>query len=473
MNMPMRSTRQRPAPGSRAALFLLAASLACCVFEGAARKWWLGGDTSTASRLAYLSKDIVMACFLLLGRGRPNRLTSRSTSLMALGLALLALGTIMTASLGVEPVGAVLTIRTFFVLPVAAFVAGKLLPPDALRKFALWIALLSLPMAPLATLQFFSPSGSLLNRYSTMEAKEDATTSGVSERVRATGTFSYISGLSEFSMLAAWAGIFTFTSAKTRTIRWLGYGGLAAAGCCAFATVSRTPVLVVLGLVAVWAIAGGKFGRKAQMALAMGITGFAAVYLSGAWQSAEEVIGTVYLRHERSDTVASRFWYHYILPLNAIVESPMGEGLGSQQASVTNDQIGRRGLKETYEGPVGRTILELGLVGFAGLLATCGAVFSTAWFAYRAVPKGAPRTAMAVTGAALAVRALLGFQFNHVAGYFFWSMAAALWAFLPVVPIRRAPSAGSARRLQSSSAPRTKQNPAPGGGRPSSPIVLP
>lgn len=438
MNRPVRSTRPRPASGSRAALFLLAVSLACCVLEGAARKWWLGGDTSTASKCAYLSKDIVMACFLLLGRGRPNRLTRMGKPLLTLGLALLALGTIMTASLGVEPVGAVLTLRTFFILPIAAFAAGQLLPPDALRKFALWIAMFSLPMAPLATLQFFSPSGSRLNRYSTMEAKEDATTSGVSERVRATGTFSYITGLSEFSMLAAWAGIITFSLAKTRGIRWLGYGGLAAAGCCALATVSRWAVLVILGLVAVWAICGGKFGRKVQMALAMGITGFAAIYLSGVWHSAEEVIGTVYLRHEAGhDSVGHRLWYQFILPMNALAESPLGEGLGSQQASATNDQIGRRGLKGTYESAWGRTILELGLVGLAGFLATCGAVFVPAWFAYRTSPQGEGRTVMAVTGAALAARALLGFQFNHVTAYFFWSLAAAFLATSPAVRQQR------------------------------------
>jgi hypothetical protein len=445
-------------------LFLLAASLACCVFEGAARKWALGGDSSVASKVAYLSKDIVLTCCLLLGLGRPNRLTKMASPLLALGLVLLAMGTVFTAGMGVEPVGAVLTIRTFFVLPVAAWAAGRLLPPDALRKFALWIALLSLPMAPLALLQFFSPSGSFINRYSTMEAEADATTSGVSQRVRATGTFSYITGLGEFSMLAAWAGIFTFTLAKTRTLRWLGYGGLAAGGGCALTTVSRTPVLVVMGLVGVWAMAGGKFGRKLQMVLAMGIAGFAAVSLSGAWDSAEEVIGTVYMRHERSDSVGYRLWYQFILPFAAISDSPFGEGLGSQQTSVTNDQLARRTLKGTYEGATGRTILELGLAGFAGFLATAGAVFVPARFAYRMAPKGEPRTAMAVTGAALAVRALIGFQFNHVAAYFFWSMAAALWAWSPADPRPRAPGVGLKGRLDSRRLPPTKRR--AGDGRP-------
>jgi hypothetical protein len=472
--MRSQSIRQLPTSGSRAALFLLAASLACCALEGAARKWVLGGDTSIASRLAYLSKDIVMLCFLLLGAGRPNRLTRMAKPLLALGVGLLAVGAICTAGLGVQPVGAVLTIRTFFVLPIAAWAAGRLLPPDALRKFALWIALLSLPMAALATLQFFSSSRSAINRYSTMEAEAHATTSFVSDRVRATGTFSYITGLSEFSILAAWAGIFTFTSARTRAVRWLGYSGLVAGGCCALTTVSRAPVLVIMGLVAVWAFAGGKFGRKLQMAVAMGIAGLAAVSLSGAWGSAGEVIGTVYRRNEiAGDGIGSRFWYQFILPLSAVSESPLGEGLGSQQASVTNGQVGRRGLEGTYESAIGRTILELGLIGFAGFLATCAAVFRPAWFAYRTAPKGEPRTAMAVTGAALAARALIGFQFNHVASYFFWSMAAALWAWSAAAPRRRGPMPLLAGRLNSRRPLPTQRRADADDGRPRPNVRLP
>ena len=52
------------------------------------------------------------------------------------GMGLLGFGALLSMVSGIDPIGAVLTIKTFFLLPVAAFVAGRLLPPDSLRRLA-------------------------------------------------------------------------------------------------------------------------------------------------------------------------------------------------------------------------------------------------------------------------------------------------------------------------------------------------
>jgi hypothetical protein len=403
-------------------------SLLCCVFEGAVRKWGVG-DASIAARLAYLSKDIVMAGFLAAGACRPNVLTNIAQPFLQLGVGLLAFGAVVSSVFGIDPVGAMLTIRTFFLLPAAALAAGRLLPAESLRRFAIWIAILSVPIAALGVSQFYSASTSPINRYSTTGEDVNIATASVSQRVRATGTFSYISGMGEFAAMAVWAGIVTFTLARTQRERWLGYAALVAGMCCAFVTVSRGMALFSSGLVAVWAVAGGHFGRKAKSAITIGIAGMAILYLSASEDAGDEIVSTVYLRHSstKNETVLGRLWDSYIVPFEAIDVAPFGNGLGSEQAARTlNVSTTRSG--STFESPWGRTIMELGVLGLLGSLITWGVVFAPLTAVYRTNQQGECRTVLGVTAALLLGRALMGFQFNHVAAYFFWATAAVVLA---------------------------------------------
>lgn len=403
------------------AWWLLWTSLVCCVLEGAFRKWSVG-DSSIAGRLAYLSKDTVLALYLVLGSGRTSPLTKTARPLLLFGLVLLALGTIASTAGGINPIGAVLTIRTFFILPLAAWSAARLLPADSLRRFAFWVTLLALPMAVLGIRQFYSPSDSVINRYSTVG--EYVSTASVSERIRATGTFSYISGFGEFATVAVWAAIVTFTLARTRRDRWLGSAGLLAGLCCAFVTVSRSVALVSLGLLAVWAFAGGKYGRKAQFALSIAALLFMALFITEQWDVATEVTMTVHSRHmAASDTFYHRLWYHFIYPFDSLQIAPFGNGLGFEQIRTnTAGQLARGNW--TFESPWGRTVMEAGVFGLIGFLITLAAVFRPVRNAYHFAPWGERKTILALTFAALLGRALIGFQFNHVAVYFFWAMAA-------------------------------------------------
>lgn len=404
-------------------------SLICCVFEGAARKWAFGDD-SIAGRLAYLSKDIVLAAFLFLGLGRGNLLTELGQPFLLVGLLLVAMGAVLSSAGGIDPVGALLTIRTFFILPVACWIGGRHLPADALRRFAMWIAILSLPLAGLGVLQFYSPSTSWINRYSTQGEHTFIALSAVSDRVRTTGTFSYISGFGEFATIAVWAGIVTFTLAQSYRARLLGYAALAAGLCCGFTTVSRAVTLISMGLIGVWSVAGGEFGRKAQIVGAIAALGFAGLLFTQRWEAAEEIVTTVYQRHQTStnDNLVHRIWYHFILPLDAMTVAPFGNGLGSEQAgrSSNNSSEVRQGW--TFESPWGRTVMELGVPGVLGFLATCMVVFLPLKTAYGMRMENESRTALAVTAALLVVKALLGFQFNHVAVYFFWATSATVLA---------------------------------------------
>jgi hypothetical protein len=397
------------------------------VFEGALRKWGVG-EASIAAKLAYVSKDIVLATFLVLGLGAPSVLTRIAQPYLVAGLTLLACGAGLSAIFGIDLLGAVLTLKTFFVLPVACLLAGQLLPTDSLRRFARWIAILSVPLAVLGVLQFYSPSNSGLNRYSTMGEDVAATTSGVNERVRATGTFSYISGFGEFAETAVWAGIVTFTIARTVRERLLGYAAVGSGFCCALVTVSRAVALISLALVVVWALVGGQFGRKVRTAFTIAFAALAALFLTQEWDHAEEIVSTVYLRHyseKNSDTFSGRLWYQFVHPMDALAIAPLGFGLGSQQSATMLEDATRRS-QGMFESPWGRTIMEVGILGLLGFFVTLGVVFAPLIAAYRATKRSELRTVLAVTGAALMAKALLGFQFNHVTTYFFWATGASV-----------------------------------------------
>jgi hypothetical protein len=187
--------------------------------------------------------------------------------------------------------------------------------------------------------------------------------------------------------------------------------------------------LISIGLVGIWALAGGKYGRKAQFAFTMGAILLLAGFLTEQWDTASEIVSTVYLRHEAvSESFAGgfthRIWYTYAHPLGALTMAPFGTGLGSQQvASSLSEENARLGF-QVFEGAWGRMTLELGIMGVVGFVGTIAAVFFPLGKMYRAMPAGDEKTVLAVTLGMLLARAFHGFQYNHVAAYFFWSMAA-------------------------------------------------
>jgi hypothetical protein len=415
-----------PTAGSLWAWRVLLVSLLCCVFEGAVRKW-LVGDASIAGRIAYLSKYVVLA-IMLVNHGTPhNRLAHAAAPFLKNGMGLLAVGSLFSCLSGIAPVGAILTVLNFFFLPYAAWCAGQQLPADAIRRFALALSCLAILMAPLGVRQFYSPPTSLVNRYST--EGEAINTATVSERIRATGTFSYITGMGEFATTATWAGLVTFSLARTARHRWIGYIGLAAALCCGFVTVSRAVVLICLTILASWTFFGGQLAGKLRAIVGIGLVIATAGVTSERWDSINEIGTTVYRRHEfaKDDSLEYRLWYQFVLPTEAIWIAPTGNGLGTQQAgrSAVSGDVRE---SSSFESPWARTILELGVLGLVGLLVSLGVAF-VPWrrmLAQTVNPRG--RIVLIVTGVLLFTRAALGFQFNHIAAYFFWATAACVIA---------------------------------------------
>ena len=116
--------------------------------------------------------------------------------------------------------------------------------------------------------------------------------------------------------------------------------------------------------------------------------------------------------------MSHRLWYQFVSPMDALAIAPFGNGLGSEQAGRMLE-AGAIRARSTFESPWGRTIIELGGLGLIGFLVTWGVVFAPLKSAYRKNRQTAQRTVLAVTAAALLVKALIGFQFGHTAALLF------------------------------------------------------
>jgi hypothetical protein len=403
------------------AVIWLFIALVCCVLEGAVRKWVVG-DKSWMANLAYFSKDIAFTAAMVAAPRMPNRLALASYPWFIGGLLLSILGAMLSTLSGFSPLGAILSFRVFFLLPLVAWQAGQVLPPDTIRRVARWLAWLAIPMAILGVIQFFSPSGSFINRYST---GEEIATTGFSERIRATGTFSYISGLYVFANYAVWAGIVAITLADTKRQRQIGALGLIAGIACTLVTVSRSTMLISVAVLAAWLFLGGKaLANLKPVALIIAVAGVG-LYMSGYLEQANEVVSAVQTRSLRAtDNFAERLIVEFSPIYDAFVLAPLGNGFGSEQA-------GRGGtvrVGSTYESPWGRLVMELGIVGLMGFVVSMGIAAIPIYRLLTAQRRGRLRTTAGVTAVVLLTNFLIGFQFNHVASFFFWFLTAALLA---------------------------------------------
>jgi hypothetical protein len=182
---------------------------------------------------------------------------------------------------------------------------------------------------------------------------------------RATGTFSYISGMAAF-------GLFTFSIALWRSLlpishRQKVFAGLGAAAgvCCALESGSRAPVVMFVAMFIAATLVARKvkvFLRIWAVVLAIGI---AVIYILGPgvvsafvnrWQNTDDtIVGRVTGENIKANTIS------------LILANPVGIGLGRStgygyfENAQNNDQI------NSFDDGGSNALLESGLPGLMGL----------------------------------------------------------------------------------------------------------
>jgi hypothetical protein len=171
------------------------------IFEGTFRKWVLPQFSDV---LLVIRDPVVIAIYFLAFKAR---VFPRNAYIIS--LALIGLFSWLVALLVLQPY---LSPKQLFLvsgfgfrcnflhLPLI-FIIGKLVTAEEVKKLGGWILVGMIPMALLMAIQFNAPAESFINRGAGLgEAQQITAGSG---KIRAAGTFSFVSGVISYSALAA------------------------------------------------------------------------------------------------------------------------------------------------------------------------------------------------------------------------------------------------------------------------------
>jgi hypothetical protein len=415
--------------GKQIAWGILLAAIVLTVLEGAIRKWLIGSPFQIESYLAYFSKDVVFALLLLL----PVRANSSAPleyfgRWLIPGCFLVLCGALASSTQEISFSGALLTLRAAVFLPVVAFLVVPRMQGISLRSVALFIGLMTILNFALGIVQNELPARHILNRYVVDTADITTTPTGV----RATGTFSYISGMAIMSVVGVWAGIVQLSLGRNISQKIFGWAALASGVGCGLASVSRGPIVMSAVMISVWLmIYGMKIVNDSRSTLA-GIVLLVLVSYIGLTATFIDLGQGLLLRADTAgDTIQERSVGQFFDALTAVEMAPFGNGLGAEQVGRKAYSTGELA-RTIFESPLSRLVLETGVFGLLGFLLICSGALLALQIAKLQVATSGEKAALLITQLFLFWMLAGSVVFNHVASAFAWILFAAVMASLPI-----------------------------------------
>lgn len=419
-------------------LFVLA--FVCTIFEGAARKWFVPADFSELSYFVYLSKFIALwlVCVTIPATAPLSGCLYEFRGYLRIGLILLTCGALLSAMSGFNLAGAVLTFVMAFVCPVMGYLAATRATMADRTRILQWIAVLSIFPAILGLIQYDLPVNHVLNKYIGDSSWKDVITD--LGRVRATGTFSFISGMTVMTLVAIWAGICLRIVGSGLRDRVLGLIAVLSGFACGFTALSRGAVFMGIALLAVRLVLVGR-DRQLLALTVIAVLGYG--YLSidrptDQRQLQASLTSGVFERHAHSDTVVDRIssWGEQLSDASARV--PLGTGFGMNQIGAQAAETGHHSLK-SYEGELARLVTEVGILGLLGMLVIRLGLLLTLLHAWWRMAESPMRDVLLLSTATLALFFVSNTAFNHVAAGFVWPLAAIALAWASIGETRGRP----------------------------------
>jgi hypothetical protein len=263
----------------------------------------------------------------------------------------------------------------------------------------------------------------VLNRY--VASANEITT--LESGIRATGTFSFITGLEVFAFVGVWAGMVLLSLAPGP---WTHAGGLVTIGAalgCGLASVSRAPLIIGPGMLIAWAW----YSRK-------GLSHLRAIFLSVLLITLTILVGlapvlmrlgqAVVERHAAGgDSFTERAFGQFGEGWRAACWAPFGVGLGTEQVGGNYASKGVMTFT-TFENQVPRLILETGLPGLLGFLIICAGAILALQRAKGSSSNPQKRAMLLATQLLLGCLFYTNVVFNHTASAFAWMIFAAVMA---------------------------------------------
>lgn len=420
--------RRRARRASQLALIVLLLSLSLTVLEGAARKWLIGSTFGFAGYLAYFSKDILFAMLLLVPRGRQfSQPLATFHRWLVPGCFLLICGIVTSSLEGISGGGAFLTLRAALILPVLAYLVIPRLRHLPLWSVVLILGLFAMANFALSVVQNQLPPAHILNRYATNATDIASSPTGV----RATGTFSYITGLAVFSVVGVWAGMVGMSLARSVRQQIFSAAAALAGLACGLASVSRGPILTALVMLAIWLPLARIWSRRKMRIAVAAILLLAGALASDLTTTFFQLGQGLFLRAESAnDTVNERTWAQFDEALDALALAPFGNGLGTEQVGRSAYSVGSLS-STTFESQLPRIILELGVIGLAGFVIVSLGALAALQAAKRRCAGANDRAVILATQLFLIASFFSNIIFNHVASAFAWIIFTAVMAALP------------------------------------------
>jgi len=334
--------------------------LAAIVLEGAFRKWLL---PSSLQWLAFGAKDLIVLAYIFSHRAISPLLGISSMKTMGLVVGILLLPAMLIGSGGVW-VSALITYKNAVLWPIFAASFASSLTMRSVARYRRPFALMTLAIGVLSVIQFSSPASSSLNRYAW---DESIAVMGVSQfggevdAVRATGTFSYIGGLSTFAIYSTLYFVWQIICfRKTSGLAWTYIGAIGGV-VCGLCSGSRS-VVVVLGIVLVFVVAS-----VGSLKLLGQITIFALILLTVlALVSQGQIVDAFVSRWiSAEDTTMGRITKEGLSAdyLALLTASPFGIGLGQMSGYA----VTQSGQLPTFDDGGSMAVLEGGVLGLVAL----------------------------------------------------------------------------------------------------------
>jgi len=396
---------------------LLAAAIVCCVLDGAMRKWVLYNAPPVLQAVPYFSKDvfILLAAFLGGRAGPYTPVLANFRSMLFVTVGIVALGILLNLN-EVRPIGALVSLRTMIVYPLLVVpIAGGLRSSrdiELVVKTVGWMAVLN---GVIGAAQFYLPSSHFLNRQIASDLRAHTVDAGELTRIRAMGTFSFISGMGDLAVAGTWAGCLMLLLQPDRR---LGHVFIAAGFVCAFAAMSR------YGFFLSFVATSGTLwisGRKYRLVLGYTVAAALAIVIMSLYGGNQQtdLLGGIFARHQHADTFGERASAQ-VQVLLALEEAPLGCGLGCTQAAEKATGANFYSIP-MYEAELARVIVEVGAIGLLGIVLTRLVCLLQLWRA--STDAGSSRFAAIVSGGGFWTALVYfahGPAFNHISSTFVW-----------------------------------------------------
>lgn len=332
------------------------------IFEGALRKWVVPG----LSAPLLLIRD-PLGMLIIIEAIRTYKWPEKWSGIagfLAVAMLLLCAAQIILVS---NPWPAALYGVRSYLLPFpVAFIMGENLTAKDLRKFGLATLWISLPMTMLEVAQYMAPPGSVLNKGA---YEGGGQLYYVEAHVRASGTFSFVAGSTNFVPLAAAFILYGLFNERLAP-KWLLWTAAGAAILSIPMIGARTVVFELIGVVACMGIASlmgvSQLAKVFKIAVPVAAL-FLLISLLPIFSNATASFRSRFTEADQIEGGSARIAVanralaplEYQLETTDYTKRPVGIGMGKGAAAISKLMTGELAFI-TGEGEMGRVLTELG-----------------------------------------------------------------------------------------------------------------